>query len=96
MGLGVYPTLIVKQLILDRINCFTSDSIEKVHAYNLMKLHERTLQAKLKETKKKGLENLIIQILLVRLLLHLPAAMLIGLHTSLALLMLFLPFLTPL
>ena len=43
--------------LLDRINCFTSDSIEKVHAYNLTKLHERTLQAKLKETKQKRPRN---------------------------------------
>jgi hypothetical protein len=37
----------------ERINCFTTDSIEKVRDYNLKKQYERTLEAKLKQTKLK-------------------------------------------
>ena len=37
----------------DRIDCFTTDSIEKVRDYNLKKQYERTMEAKLKQTKLK-------------------------------------------
>ena len=37
----------------DRIDCFTTDSIEKVRDYNLKKQYERTLEANLKQAKLK-------------------------------------------
>ncbi len=37
----------------DRIDCFTNDDIEKVAQHNLKKMHDRTLEAKLKQARDK-------------------------------------------